>query len=36
MKDALKGSGGPYNLNAPDKQIRKMYKKWFLSRGKQD
>jgi len=36
MKDVLKASGGPYNLNAPDKQIRKMYKKWFLSRGKQD
>ena len=31
MKDALKGSGGPYDLNAPDEQIKKMYKKWVIS-----
>ena len=31
MKTALKNSGGPYDLNAPDEQIRKMYKKYFQS-----
>ena len=31
MKTALKNSGGPYDLNAPDEQIRKMYKKYIQS-----
>ena len=31
MKDVLKSSGGPYNLNASNEQIKKMYKKYVKS-----
>ena len=35
MKDALKGSGSPYDLRGVnDKEIKKMYKKWVISKFK--